>query len=54
MHGMSAKYISPVADGFCGKTYQKDSLTVMMNNSTTINYRNNYLSPQIMETTSVV
>jgi hypothetical protein len=39
MHGMEAKSVSPVADRFCGKTYQKESLTVLMNNSTSINYR---------------
>ena len=49
MHGMKAKSVSPVADRFCGKTYQKESLTVMINNSTTIIYRNNYLYYQLQE-----
>ena len=36
------------------KYVTKESLTVMMNNSTTINYMNNYLLPQIIKTASVV
>jgi hypothetical protein len=31
------------------KYVTKESLAVMMNNSTTINYRNNYLLPQIIK-----
>jgi hypothetical protein len=36
------------------KYVTKESLTVMMNNSTTINYRNNYLLPQIIKIALVV